>query len=86
MLQRDSYGVHNCFVASLRHYARQGISSSHADDKASQDEFNRSHPDVLRSIKITKQYTSNISTYYTSWLHVSTLTASSSGLLIESCH
>ena len=39
-----------------------------------------------RRIKIIKQYTSNTSIYYTSWLHVSTPMGSSSGLLIESCY
>jgi len=45
--------------------------------------FDRSHPDVLWNINITKQYTSNISIYFTSWLHVSTPIGSSSGLLLN---
>ena len=39
-----------------------------------------------RMIKIRKQYTSNTSICYASWLHVSTPIGSSSGFFIESCH
>ena len=49
--------------------------------------FDRSHPDVLRSIKIIKQYTSSTQQFIIQdWLHVSTPIGSSSGLLIESRH